>query len=67
MSFPIELAKNQMLDNASEEDLAGFGGEDVPVEVASPENGTEEPLWTENVEAFDDEDGDIDVFDGAFD
>ena len=67
MSFPIELAKNQMLDNASEEDLAGFGGEDVPIEVASSGSDVEEPLWTENVEAFDDEDGDIDVFDGAFD
>ena len=69
MSFPIELAKNQILDNDDDE-LQGFGG-DSNTQQNNEESETEEieiqePIWNDDVSKFEEDDEDIDIFDGAF-
>lgn len=70
MSFPIELAKNQILDN--DDDLTGFGGDNNNTSAEQQNNEqteshqeTDEPMWDDDVSKFE-EDDDIDIFDGAF-
>lgn len=69
MSFPIELAKNQILDNDDDE-LQGFGG-DTNTQQNTEEPKTEEvevqePIWNDDVSKFEEDDEDVDIFDGAF-
>ena len=65
MSFPIELAKNQILDNTDEEELQGFGESENTVQTDNSEE--DKPLWSDDVETFEDENEDEDIFAGAFD